>query len=335
VTDVRRCGLRRVRRARACGQIHEALRYTYGRREASTIRDCALLAVKFAKTGFVSAHNKMGRGVQLAAGSGRSCAHAWFAAVCVLLCLIVCTLLCQPVFAQPDAQAANPNLDLEARNTTMARALFDEGLKYVDAEQWEQAQDRFARVLSLRYSAVAQYNYGLASARLGRSVVAASALRRLLTDVNLDPHVHEHAASLLRDVEARFAWLNVRVQGECEGCEVVLNEQLWPWAAIGVFVPVDAGSYALRLRLGSNVLAEQRLSIAASERLEATLSSGHPGSLAASNAAGAHAGDPAFVGAPPQPGEPRKTNLLRSGWFWGAVGVIAVGAAGMVMLTAH
>ena len=102
-------------------------------------------------------------------------------------------------------------------------------------------------------------------------MVAASALRRLLTDVNLDPHVHEHATSLLRDVESRFAWLNVRVQGECPGCAVFLGEQEWPWAAIGVFVPVDAGSYALRLRLGNNVLAEQHLNIAATERVEATL----------------------------------------------------------------
>lgn len=291
--------------------------------------------MKIANIASASARDHTERAVEPAAGSGRSWARACLVDLCGLLCLIICTLLCQPVLAQADAQAATQNPDVEARNTTMARALFDEGLKYVDAEQWEQAQDRFARVLSLRYSAVAQYNYGLASARLGRSVVAASALRRLLTDVNLDPHVHEHAASLLRDVEARFAWLNVRVQGECKGCEVVLNEQLWPWAAIGAFVPVDAGSYALRLRLGTNVLAEQRLSIAASERLEATLSSGHPGSVAASHAPGSHAGDPAFVGAPMQPAEPHKTNLLRSGWFWGAIGVIAVGAAGMVMLASH
>lgn len=245
-----------------------------------------------------------------------------------MLCLIASTVCCRPVLAE-DAPAQAPEVD--ARNTTMARALFEEGLKFVDAEQWEQAQDRFARVLSLRYSAVAQYNYGLALARLGRNVVAASALRRLLSDVNLDPHVHEHATTLLRDVESRFAWLNVRVQGECEGCEVSLNEQLWPWAAIGVFVPIDAGSYALRLRLGTSVVAEQRLSIAPAERLEATLASGHPAAVAA----GSTPGTPAYVGAQPQPGEPQKPSLLRSGWFWGAVGVIAIGAAGMVVLTSH
>ena len=250
------------------------------------------------------------------------------------LCLIVSLLLCQSALAQTHpAHTSSP--EVEARNTTMARALFDEGLKYVDSEQWEQAQDRFGRVLTLRYSAVAAYNYGLALARLGRGVVAASTLRRLLTDVNLDPHVHEHASSLLRDVEARFAWLNVRVQGECKGCEVSLNEQIWPWAAIGVFVPVDAGNYALRLRLGSNVLAEQRLSIAATERVEATLSTGHPSASAAAGAGQARPGSRMLAPTPEEVAEPPRGSVLKSGWFWGAMGVLVIGAAGTAVLASQ
>jgi|GEM_PF-4554761 len=263
----------------------------------------------------------------------------WFAALGCrraygVLCLIVSLWLCPSVFAQTPPTHES-SAEVEARNTTMARALFDEGLKYVDSEQWEQAQDRFGRVLTLRYSAVAAYNYGLALARLGRGVVAASTLRRLLTDVNLDPHVHEHASSLLRDVEARFAWLNVRVQGECKGCDVSLNEQIWPWAAIGVFVPVDAGSYALRLRLKSNVLAEQRLSIAATERVEATLSSGHPGASAAAGPGAARPGAPMLVPTPQAVAEPPRSSVLKSGWFWGAMGVLVIGAAGTVVLASQ
>jgi tetratricopeptide (TPR) repeat protein len=255
-----------------------------------------------------------------------------------LLCLIASLLLCPRASAQAhpaaDTRIESP-AEVEARNTTMARALFDEGLKYVDSEQWEQAQDRFGRVLTLRYSAVAAYNYGLALARLGRGVVAASTLRRLLTDVNLDPHVHEHASSLLRDVETRFAWLNVRVHGECKGCEVLLNEHNWPWAAIGVFVPVDAGSYALRLRLGGNVLAEQRLSIAASERLEATLSSGHPGPPVVAGAGVTRPGSPINAPAPPVVAEPSRGSVFKSGWFWGAMGVLVIGAAGTAVLASQ
>lgn len=251
-----------------------------------------------------------------------------------LLCLCLGLVLCPPALAQSHP-APESAAEIEARNTTMARALFDEGLKYVDSEQWEQAQDRFGRVLTLRYSAVAAYNYGLALARLGRGVLAASTLRRLLTDVNLDPHVHEHASSLLRDVEARFAWLNVRVHGECNGCEVFLNEQQWPWAAIGVFVPVDAGSYALRLRLGDSVLAEQRLSIAATERVEATLSSGHAPAPVAATAGNLGPGSPALTTSARAEAEPARGSLLKSGWFWGAMGVMVIGAAGTVVLASQ
>jgi hypothetical protein len=252
--------------------------------------------------------------------------------LCLIACLVCVLVLCPGVSAQNHAESP---VDVEARNTTMARALFDEGLKYVDSEQWEQAQDRFSRVLSLRYSAVAAYNWGLALARLGRGVVAASALRRLLTDVNLDPHVHEHASSLLREVEARFAWLNVRIQGECNGCAVSLNEQVWPWAAIGVFVPVDAGSYALRLRMGNNVLAEQRLTIAATERVEATLVSGHPASVAAAGAPNPNAGNPMLAPQPQAAATPAQGSVLKSPWFWGAMGVIVIGAAGVVVLASQ
>ena len=247
-----------------------------------------------------------------------------------VLCLIATLLLHTPVFAQAPAANAESAVAVEARNTTMARALFDEGLKYVDSEQWEKAQDRFARVLSLRYSPVAQYNWGLSLARLGRGVVAASALRRLLTDVNLDPHVHEHATSLLRDVESRFAWLNVRVQGECTGCAVFLDEQEWPWAAIGVFVPVDAGSYALRLRLGNNLLAEQRLSIAATERMEVNLASGRASPVAA----GTKPPGAIFTPSPPVAAPPPR-DVFSSGWFWGAMGVMVIGAATVIVLASQ
>jgi hypothetical protein len=171
----------------------------------------------------------------------------------------------------------------------------------------------------------------LSLARLGRGVVAASALRRLLTDVNLDPHVHEHATSLLRDVEARFAWLNVRVQGECTGCAVFLDEQEWPWAAIGVFVPVDAGSYALRSRLGNSLLAEQKLSIAATERMEVNLASGRPDA----NAAAAKPQGAIFTPSAPVVAEPQRSSVLTSGWFWGAMGVMVIGAASVIVLASQ
>jgi tetratricopeptide (TPR) repeat protein len=232
--------------------------------------------------------------------------------------------LSQPLLAQAETSQA----DLDARNTTMARALFDEGLRYLDAEQWDTAQDRFARVLTLRYSAVAAYNLGLAQARLGRGVVAAAALRRLLADAGLDAKVRDRATALLADVEAHFAWLTLRVVGDCKGCMVYVNQDQWPWAAVGVPVPIDAGHYSLRLRVGERVLAEERVDLAQAARVEASL-------LASPNAQQPGSSEEPAT-SPDAPSTPARSsnefNLLTSGWFWGAMGVFAVGAATAVVL---
>ena len=225
-------------------------------------------------------------------------------------------------------------VEIEGRNNTLARALFDEGLRFVDSENWQEAQDRFGRVLELRYSAVAAYNLGLAQARLGHGVVAAAALRRLLGDTGLDPKVRDRATALLHDVESRFAWLNVRVLGECKHCVVYLNRDEWPWAVVGVSVPIDPGKYTLQLRGGgaspSAVLSEQHFQLAPTAKLEVPLFATRDARLAAAPGAATQA-----QGAPPGPAEPKpaeRTNLLTSGWFWGAIGVLAVGATTAIIL---
>jgi len=261
-------------------------------------------------------------------------------ALSALLFLWACLARVAPVCAQTWALQplllAQPRLssvDVEARNTTMARALFDEGLRFVDSENWLEAQDRFGRVLTLRYSAVAAYNLGLAQARLGHGVVAAASLRRLLTDPNLDQKVRERASALLNDVEAHFAWLKVRVLGDCKDCSLSLNDDEWPWAVVGVAVPVDAGSYALRLHAGGRVLSEERLEIAPAAHVEATLRAGpvaaaapRSGAAPAASAARAQAlsADAARDGHEP--------SILASGWFWGAMGVLAIGATTAIIL---
>ena len=234
------------------------------------------------------------------------------------------------VLAQPQLTSA----DLDARNTAMARALFDEGLRYVDTEQWQEAQDRFARVLTLRYSAVAAYNWGLAQARLGKGVVASTTLRRILNDNSLDPTVRARATALLSDVESRFAWLNVRVLGDCNGCSITMNDEEWPWAAVGVFVPIDAGHYALRLRVGNSIVSEERLEIAPTARLEATLAP-TPEALAAARRSRAGSAETTGPGSPTESAQQSssgRSSILGSGWFWGAMGVLAVGAGAAIIL---
>jgi tetratricopeptide (TPR) repeat protein len=265
--------------------------------------------------------------------------------VSLLVCGLACWLAMPQLahaqtsrFALTDAQpSASP--EIEARRTTMARALFEEGLRNVDAGQWARAQDRFERVLELRYSPVAAYNLGLAQARLGHGVVAAATLRKLLVDATLDAKVRERATALLNEVEARFGWLTLRVLGRCDGCSVYLNREEWPWAAVGVSVPVDPGHYALELRWADIVLAKDRLEMAAGARLEASLAA-RPGALQAAREA-----HPSALEQPPAQAPtglqssastpPGHTTLLASPWFWGAMGVLVVGAVAAIALERH
>jgi len=247
--------------------------------------------------------------------------------------LLLCGSCALPSLAS--AQAVHPSAtaesnfvraESEARRTTMARALFDEGLRYLDAGRWFDAQDRFARVVELRYSPVAVYNLGLAQARLGHGVVAAATLRKLLADPSVEAKVREPAAALLIEVEAKFGWLGLRVAGPCEGCRVYVDSEEWPPAVLGVSVPIDAGTHALELRWDTAQLATDSVEVAAGARVAATLTS-RPGALEVAQARSAFvsqtaARDPAGSGRD----VPRaSTDLLTNPWFWGAMGVLAAG----------
>ncbi|HTU57110.1 MAG TPA: hypothetical protein VMF89_01730, partial [Polyangiales bacterium] len=71
------------------------------------------------------------------------------------------------------------------------------------------------------------------------------------------------------------------------------------------------------------------------ERVEATLSSGHPGAAAAAGAGQPRPGAPALAPAPQAVAEPPRGSVLKSGWFWGAMGVLVIGAAGTVVLASQ
>jgi tetratricopeptide (TPR) repeat protein len=261
--------------------------------------------------------------------------------IAAVACALLCTGVAGPAHAQAGRLAvAQAQAAVEARHTTMARALFEEGLRNVDAGQWAQAEDRFERVLELRYSAVAAYNLGLAQAKLGHGVVAAATLRKLLADATLEPKVRERASALLAEVEAHFGWLTLRVLGKCDGCSVYLNREEWPWAAVGVSVPIDPGKYKLELRWADVLLAQDRLEVSPAARVEASLAA-RPGALKAAQEAQAHAPQPAERTEPLSQaqlgisGTRNRTTLLSSPWFWSAMGVLVVGAVAAIALERH
>lgn len=231
-----------------------------------------------------------------------------------------------------DATATRAAPDLQ--RVAMARALFEDGLRQVDAEQWALAADRFARVLSLRYSAVAAYNLALARARLGSSVLALEGLRDLLAQSGLEANVRDAAIALQKEQHAYVGWLTVQVHGACSGCAVQLDGKPLPTAALGVAVPVDPGHHRLVLARAAERLASTSLTVTRGARVEGNLRA--PDATLPARAAGAqHAGAaaPSGEGLEPAPAaaleassdKQPKASLLASPWFWGGVGVLAVG----------
>ena len=220
----------------------------------------------------------------------------------------------------------------------MARALFEEGLRHVDAEEWALAADRFGRVIALRYSAVAAYNLALARSHLGQSVLALEGLRELLAQPNLEANVHDVALQLQKEQTAQVGWLTVQLRGPCEGCTVQLDGKTLPQAALGVAVPVDPGHHALGLVRADRSVAMRDLTMARGARIEMRLDA--PAAVtraplaseaaATSEPAADSSNDASLVSAPSaalqdSPGADDKRSLFKSPWFWGGVGVLAAG----------
>jgi hypothetical protein len=273
---------------------------------------------------------------QLAARSGGSMRARWLA--CSLI-IGVCGLWssagqAQSMLARSASFEAATNRDADARRTTMARALFDEGVRHLDAGHWSEAQDRFARVIDLRYSPVALYNLGLAQARCGHSVVAAATLRKLLADLSLEPKVREPASALLAEVEAQFAWITLSVSKSCETCAVYVDQELWPAAALNVVVPIDAGTHTLELRRGLTLVRTERVTVAAASRTQAVLGApldARAAALAATKVSAPLVATGRVPAADPHAAHGGST-LLHSPWLWGAMGVLAAGIATTIII---
>jgi hypothetical protein len=256
-----------------------------------------------------------------------------------MICVaILSSIAARPAAAEPTpaARGGETQPESDPQQVAMARALFEEGLRHVDAEQWALAADRFARVLSLRYSPVAAYNLALARARLGSSVLALEGLRELLANPSLEPTVKDAALALQKEQQARVGWLTVRVSGECTGCSVQLDGKPLPPAALNVAVPVDPGSHALWLVREQRNVASSNLNVAPGARVEGKLVAPRAVVAVAVRPQAAKPAEDEFASAPAAPAaalatsaesDPKqpKGSLLASPWFWGGVGILAAG----------
>ncbi len=225
----------------------------------------------------------------------------------------------------------------------MARALFDEGLRFLDAGQWADAADRFSRMIEIRYSAVAAYNLGLSQARLGRLVVAGETLRKLLAVPALETTVRDSSTELLADVQRRQATLTVEIVEDPARDTVRVDGQPWPKQALGVAVPVDPGAHELELVRGARVVQSTHIELAEGERHTAQLGT-PPAPTPAQVALRAPVSESVSTSAAPAGGleEPARQadepaaggSLWKNPWLWVGAGAVVVAITTVVIVAA-
>lgn len=170
--------------------------------------------------------------------------------------VVLCSLLLLLLSMSSGARAEE-----DALHSASARALFEEGVKLADAGQWNDAAERFQRALSLRDSQVIRYNLAAALVELGRVVEASEMLRQVQRGAGDDPELRTQAEQQLALANSRLARLTIRVEGELGGREVSLDGRTLSSALVGVAIPVDPGSHAVKLLAGDTELDAQSVQL--------------------------------------------------------------------------
>jgi tetratricopeptide (TPR) repeat protein len=244
----------------------------------------------------------------------------------------VCLLL---ACAKATAQGPAPSVD-------EARALFTEGLEFVEQGAWIEAEDRFRRVLALRSSHVASYNLASALVHLGRLVEAAELLRAILRAPDIDAVTRDAAQQLLGETEPRIGSLTIRVAGDMTGVQFALDGKPIELSAQVQTLSVDPGQHAVSARRGDSLLDQGSVVVGGAAYLQAELSLELPPAIdprrVARSERGREGGDAGRVGGEARaitaPAPTRADEADRGGtpvWIWAASGV-AVAAATAVAI---
>ena len=85
-----------------------------------------------------------------------------------------------PPTSAPEAPGAPAEAAPSAEVLEVARSLFREGVEAAQAGRWEEARQRFARVLSLRAAPLVRFNLAVASRNVGRFVEAIDQYRQFV-----------------------------------------------------------------------------------------------------------------------------------------------------------
>lgn len=213
----------------------------------------------------------------------------------------------------------------EAERTAAARALFEEGMRAVDARDWETAADRLRRSQALRSSPVVRFNLALALSELGHFVAASEHLRAVLLDTEEGSDVHRLASERLEAILPRLGRLRIDVSGPRSTVEVRLDGERVPDALIGVPQPADPGAHRVSIHRADEELGAEDVSVTSGQL--ATVALVAPPAPTPEEAASTLA----LTTDPVQPAEP---GIETQWWFWTIIGVVVAGAAVAIAVAA-
>lgn len=152
-----------------------------------------------------------------------------------------------------------------------ARALFDEGVTLARAEDYVAASDRFRRAYALRPSPPIAFNLAASLVHLGALVEASELFARLARDTTATDALRSSARAQRAEIEARFAYLTLRVTGGLGAMHLELDAHALPPSVLDVEIPVDPGEHDVRLLREDEEVSRAHLRLADGEHREVLL----------------------------------------------------------------
>ena len=226
----------------------------------------------------------------------------------------------------------------DPKRDASARALFQEGLSLAEHEDWQGAEDRFRRALTLRASPVIAYNLASALVERGKLIEASEVLRRVENDDKVEPGMKLSAAKLQAELAGRIARIAVTVRDKQAADRVVLDGSGLLDAQLGVEIPIDPGTHRLSLERAGRALDAQTLEVRAGGSEQVTLIAPRAPSPHAVASATQDPSAPTVVLDPEATRQSDERSsaapLTTRWWFWTGVAVVAVGGAVWAALAA-
>lgn len=240
-----------------------------------------------------------------------------------LACALIGACLTLPVAsAVAQAPATDPTRDASAR------ALFEEGVRWAEQQEWTEAEDRFRRALTLRASPVIAYNLANVLVPRGKLVEASELLRYVETDDKADLELKQNAHALESKLAARIARIVIEVRDLQSGDVIALDGAPLHDAQLDVEIPIDPGSHQLQATRAGQLLSTRTVDVPEGGVEHVTLTVPvnvlSPSGLA--SAGTEHAPAAPNTALPQSDSAPSSRPVTQRWWFWTGAAVVVAAA---------